>query len=324
MLTLVASNITGQLGQVYACSTAINAPEVFTPVHWTLLGNQYDIFYALFPFPRFDISKGWYNIGEQVWWKNHTYTAIQKSLLLSHAEKIQYYKTGCVPFQNVFPDDPVNGALWWKDNGAYIVPAGNLLTQNPATYTLITQARNDLFLFGGTQLPAGGTVYNDTTLAGWTFSIERSTAGTMDPGVDYSLILNGSGKTIGWQLIKPGDKFNPGEKFVLHFQSIISQTAPLNPFSSMTSQQIMTTFFIKADNREQSVLQHYISMVIFYLYYRISPKQIPDTRYAAINEAKAWIDSAMKGDITTDLIELQPPQGLRIRWGSNEKLQNSY
>jgi hypothetical protein len=311
-------------GAVYACSVAITAPESFTPAHWTLLGNQYDMFYAITPYPVFNISKGWYNLGDIVFWKNHTYTALQKTVCLSHQQKIQYYRTGNVPYPNVFPDDPTNGPLWWKDNGAYVVPAGNLLTQNPATYIQITQQRNDIFLVGGNQLPVNGTVYNDTSLAGWTISIERRGFGTMQPGVDYNLILNSNNQTIGWQLIKPGDKFGNGEIFIEHFEPIISTQAPLNPFANLTSEQIITTYFIAGDNRNQKVLQHFISLSVYYLYYRLAPKTIPDTRVKAQKEAMVWLTLAMEGKIVPDLVSIQPPQGMRIRWGSNEKLINSY
>lgn len=311
--------------QVYANSTAVGSGgEVWNPAQWTLLGNQYDMFYALTPFPVFDISKGWYNVGDHVFWKNHTYTALQQSVCLSHEEKLQYYRVGKVPFQNVFPDDPLNGPIWWKDNGQFIIPAGNLLTQNPATYTQFTAFRADVFLTGGSQLPAGGTVYNDPTLAGWVFSIERKPTGTMVPGVDYSLITNAAGLTIGWQLIKPGDKFGNPELFIEHFEPIISQQNPLNPFASLTSQQIIATYFAAGDNRNQEVLEHYINMVLYYLFARLVPKHIPETRDQNNKMAQLWLKEAMQGDIIPGLVAVQPPQGLRTRWGSNVKNENSY
>jgi len=318
-------------GQVYACSTAITTPEVFNPAHWTLLGNQWTMFYALYPFPIFDISKGWYNVGDNVWWKNHTYMALQQSVVLNHDQKIQYYKQTKIPLQNIFPDDPVNGKLWWKDNGPYIVPAGNLLTQNPATYFITTQARDNIYLKGGTQLPVNGTAYTDTTWAGWDFYIEKQGLGTLVPGTDFNYTFtsgppaatNPNLTATGFVLLG-GATFLNLAQYTVHFQTIISQTAPLNPFSTMTSQQLLTTYFIMSDNRNQSVLQHYIALVLYYLFRRISPKNIPDERVAGYKEAMGWLTLSMKGDITPGLMAIQPPVGGRIRAGSTVKLQNSF
>lgn len=318
-------------GQVYACSTAVTLPGVFNPANWTLLGNQWAIYYAIYPFPIFDISKGWYNLGDNVWWKNHTYTALQQSVVLSHDQKIQYYKQGRVPLQNIFPDDPVNGPLWWKDNGPYIVPAGNLLTQNPATYFITTQARDNIYLKGGTQLPVGGTSYTDPTWAGWDFYIEKTGYGTMVPGQDFNYTFPSAppaatnpNLTATGIVLLGGATFLNLAQYTVHFQAIVSETAPLNPYSSLTSQQLLTTYFTAGDNRNQSILQHYIALVLYYLYRRIAPKNIPDERKAGYKEAMGWLTLAMQGNITPAVTEIQPPAGARIRSGGTIKLQNSF
>ena len=79
-----------------------------------------------------------------------------------------------------------------------------------------------------------------------------------------------------------------------------------------------------SDNRNQSVLQHYIALVLYYLFRRISPKNIPDERVAGYKEAMGWLTLSMKGDITPGLMAIQPPVGGRIRAGSTVKLQNSF
>lgn len=338
-LGVLAMAATGQLvsgnptGQVYACSTAISAPEVFNPAHWTLLGNQWDLFYALYPFGIFDISHKLYNVGDSVWWKNHTYTALQKSIILGQFEKFQFFTTNRVPFQNVFPDDLINGAQFWKDNGPYVVPAGNLLTQNPSTYILLTQARDNIFLNGGTQLTVGGNSYTDASWAGWDFYIEQIGLGTLVPGVDFNYTwMAGSTPVVSAtnpNLLATGFRmitrtFLNLQVFVTHFQPIMSQTAPLNPFATLTSQQIITTYFTKGDNRNQSILQHYIALVLYYLYRRIAPKNIPDERTAGYKEAMGWLTLAMKGDIVTGMAQVQPPKGLKVRSGSAVKQQNSW
>lgn len=317
--------------QVYACSTAIAVAEPFTAAHWTLLGNQWDMFYTLYPFGQFDLSHNFYNVGDNVWWKNHTYTALQQSVVLCHSEKLQGFVTGNIPFQNVFPDDPVNGNTWWKDNGPYVVPAGNLLTQNPATYFITTQARDIIYLKGGTQLTVGGNAYTDTTWAGWDFYLEKTGYGTLIPGQDFNYTFptgspaatNPTLTATGFVLLG-GATFLNLQQFITHFQAIISQTAPLNPFSSLTSQQLLTTYFIKGDNRNQSILQHYIALTLYYLYRRVAPKTIPDERVAGYKEAMGWLTLAMKGDIVPGIAQIQPPQGMKVRSGSMVKQWNSY
>ena len=339
-LTMVANGtiINGQAtNQVYVCTTASASPAgAFNPSNWQLLGNQYDMFYAITPYPVFDIKNGRYNVGDIVFWHNHTYTAIQQTLQIPHWRRIQYYKRGRVPFPNVFPDDPVEGPLWWKDNGPYAVPSGNLLTQNPSTYILFTEVRNNITIkYTGV---LGGFIntstYVDDTYAGWDFYPENLGFGTMTPGVDFNYYWLDSNNNpvisatnpdllaIGFQLI--GHTFNLNQQFVIHFQPIQAQTAPLNPYSSLSTQQIITTYFAAGDNRNQSVLEYYISMTLYYLHHRLSPKNIPDTRINAYKEAMIWLDQAKNADINVGLIEIQPPTGLRIRSGGNVKLDNSY
>lgn len=318
-------------GQVYACSTAITTPEGFTAAHWTLLGNQWDMFYALYPFPVFDLTHSFYNVGNSVWWKNHIYTALQESVCLSDWEKFQSFTTDRIPFPNVFPDDPVNGPQWWKDNGQYIVPAGNLLTQNPRTYFITAQARDNIYLKGGTQLPVGGNSYTDPTWAGWDFYIEKQGYGTLVPGQDFNYTFpsgppastNPSLTATGFILLN-GATFLSLAQYTVHFQAIISETAPLNPYSSLTYQQLLTTYFIQGDNRNQSILTHYIALVLYYLYRRLAPKNIPDERIAGYKEAMAWLTLAMKGDIAVGMTQIQPPKGMKVRSGSQVKQQNAY
>jgi hypothetical protein len=115
-----------QTGKVYICTTAIVAPEAFTPGHWTLLGAQYDIFFASFPQNVFNVS-GAYNKGDNVYWNGHTYTSLVQTISPDHEMILQYGNTNNIPYPNIFPDDPNNRQKYWRDNGAYTVPAGSLL-----------------------------------------------------------------------------------------------------------------------------------------------------------------------------------------------------
>lgn len=320
-----------QNGKVYECSTAIVAPENFDPAHWTLLGNQFDIFFANYPYPVFNLVNGTYKKGTIVFWNNHTYTALQNTAYYSHEDLLQFYQQTAVPFTNVFPDDPVSGSKYWHDNGQYAVPAGNLLTDPPEQTIEFIQARDDWEIEEGV---TPGLVLNATTffttaaqsdtLKGWGWGLERIGYGTMYLNVDYEKVTDPILDQFGFRLLQPGDKVQLGEKFVFHFIPIVTTTAPTAPASGLTVAQIILQYFTKGDNRNQQILMFYIDLTLYHLYSRIAPKSIPQVRTDRYNAAIKWCKMAGVGDITADLIRIQPPQGMRIRSGSQIRQVNSY
>lgn len=116
---------------VYICTTAITTPETFNPAHWQLLGAQYDLFFGTYPKPLFDYQ-AIYVVGDQVFWKNKVYTC--KVATIAPSQSIQYRQIQNVPLPNVFPDDPVNGAIYWGTGTPYDIAAGTLPT-NTAKWT---------------------------------------------------------------------------------------------------------------------------------------------------------------------------------------------
>lgn len=84
----------------------------FNPSAWTLLGAQYAIFTVALPHPEFDYS-AMYNIGDQVWYKNKTYTCEIQTPVLDHDTALQYGKYQNLPLPNVAPDDPIAGKAHW-------------------------------------------------------------------------------------------------------------------------------------------------------------------------------------------------------------------
>ena len=107
-------------GSVYSCIVA--GAAAWNTSNWELLGSQYEIFYAAFPFAVFDYKKI-YPVGTQVYWNGHTYTCLIASKQITHEVAIQYNQISNLPLGNIFPDDVVNGEKYWKDDGAYIVEA---------------------------------------------------------------------------------------------------------------------------------------------------------------------------------------------------------
>jgi hypothetical protein len=199
---------------IYVSNGAITSPEVFTPAHWTLLGNQYDIFYVTDPAPEFNLTDTIYPIGFIVWYKNHTYTAILPTVTHTHDDVIQFANTENFPYLNIFPDDISQGKTYWKDNGLYTVAPGSLT----------------------------------------------------DP-----------------------------------------------------------TKWTQGDNRNQQLVEYMMDVVVYKLYKRISPKDIPQGRVDAYSIVLGWLKQAAKGtDITANIPRIVPPAGQRIRFGSNVKSINSY
>lgn len=313
-------------GNIYECSTAIGVPEAFTIGHWTILGKQYDIFFANYPYPIFDLVNGCYKKGDIVFWKNHTYTAIGETKIYSHEDLLQFYQQTNIPFPNIFPDDRINGRNYWHDNGQYAAPAGNLLTAPPTETIEFLQARVDYEIEQGitTGMTIGSRTFYDLSLKGWTYGLERVGYGTMYLGTDYSIDNDPAIDQFGWKLLSPQSPIQAGERFVHHFIPIVTEEAPAPLPSGLTVAQIILQYFTKGDNRNQQILMFYIDIALYHLYSRVAPKNTPEIRVNRYASAIDWLKRAGKGDITADLIKIQPPQGGRIRSGSTVKNINSY
>lgn len=126
-----------QSGKIYSCSITISVAEAtFIPGHWALLGNQYDIFYASYPAPLFNLNSV-YAKGVIVFWNDKKYTASIPTPLMGHETVLQYDTTDQIPYPNYFPGD-VNNPQQWGNGVAYSVPAGTL----PTNITYFTKGDN--------------------------------------------------------------------------------------------------------------------------------------------------------------------------------------
>ena len=107
---------------VYKCTTAITVAEPFNAAHWLLVGSQYDIYNAIYPYPLFTYSKQ-YALNDQVYWNGKIYTCLIATQPLGQSSAIQYYQYQNLPYSNVAPDNVNNGAQYWGVGTAYSVPA---------------------------------------------------------------------------------------------------------------------------------------------------------------------------------------------------------
>jgi hypothetical protein len=112
-------------GSVYRANTSHTG--AWNPAHFTFINLQYAIYSAKFPYPLFDYT-AIYRRGDQVYWKNKTYTCLIPTAVPSHDTNIQYVQIDQIPFLNVFPDDIVNGVQYWGVGVNYSVPANTQIT----------------------------------------------------------------------------------------------------------------------------------------------------------------------------------------------------
>jgi hypothetical protein len=109
----------------YICTA--NTTGTFAPAKWTLIGKQYDLFFATIPEMEFNY-RHYYLAGEKVFFKNKVYTALKPSPIIDQQTSLQYSTTNAIPLPNVFPDDSINGLTYWGVGTPYAVAAGTLPT----------------------------------------------------------------------------------------------------------------------------------------------------------------------------------------------------
>jgi hypothetical protein len=127
--TYALHSLTLHSGGVYINTTAITVGEAWNAAKWTLIGNQYDIFYTNTPTLDFSYT-AYYNINDTVFWKDKVYTCKVQTPLLDHDTALQYRAIQNIPLPNVAPDDPQSGLATWGTGASYSVPSGILPTDS--------------------------------------------------------------------------------------------------------------------------------------------------------------------------------------------------
>lgn len=142
--TAISKALALQAGSVYICTADTLSPAgAFDIAKWTLLGSQYDIFYAQYPDPLF-LQNKFYKTGDKVFWKNNRYTAKQDSPIVDHELALDNGLIQTLRKGNIFPDDPMFGTSYWSLPIAYTVAVGTLPT-NSAAWTE-GDNRNQMFV----------------------------------------------------------------------------------------------------------------------------------------------------------------------------------
>lgn len=85
-----------------------------------------------------------------------------------------------------------------------------------------------------------------------------------------------------------------------------------------------STKWAAGDNRNNYLLQLYINIVVYQMFMKVAPKNIPEPRKQQYEMAIDWLEQAASGKVTADLPLIVPEQGSSIRWGSEPKNINIY
>jgi hypothetical protein len=112
-------------GGFYVCKNN-GTTGTWNAANWTYINPQYSVYYAQYPFPTFDYNAT-YAVGDQVFWKDKTYTALLSTPLLSQNSALQYGSYQSLPLPNLAPDD-VNASQMWGSGTPYSIAANTLIT----------------------------------------------------------------------------------------------------------------------------------------------------------------------------------------------------
>jgi len=104
----------------YVCITE-NSDTSWNTAHWRAIGNQYDLFFIPYPCQVFSLdikeskgikTKGFYNVGDLVWWDNSIWQCLVQTTIFSQSVKEQYNALNQIPKPNQFPSNKTNQQQW--------------------------------------------------------------------------------------------------------------------------------------------------------------------------------------------------------------------
>lgn len=97
------------------------------------------------------------------------------------------------------------------------------------------------------------------------------------------------------------------------------------------------TIWTQGDNRNQLIVLYLVDITLYHLHARIQPNNVPDIRkirydgngdLEKAHSAIRWLRECGNGHINADLPNIDPQQGMSIRWGNvnglTERITNSY
>lgn len=85
-----------------------------------------------------------------------------------------------------------------------------------------------------------------------------------------------------------------------------------------------TNYWTFGDNRDQSVVECLVDMILYDVHAVINPRNIPALRNDRYIKSTTWLSDIRKGMYDLDLPEIGAQSGYRLRFGSNEQMINYY
>jgi hypothetical protein len=91
------------------------------------------------------------------------------------------------------------------------------------------------------------------------------------------------------------------------------------------------SIWAQGDNRNQQIVMYLLDITLYHLHSRINPRNVPDLRKERYDGnsptqsggAIAFLKRVASGDVTADLPQILPQQGMSIRYGSSVAKQNN-
>lgn len=102
----------------------------------------------------------------------------------------------------------------------------------------------------------------------------------------------------------------------------LANSTNIAPDTDITKWQPVS--WVSGDNRNSNIIEIYIDCTLYKLHKGIAPRNIPDLRVKAYDDAIATLDKYADGRITLALPKLQPITGNKIRYGGTVKKINNY
>lgn len=81
---------------------------------------------------------------------------------------------------------------------------------------------------------------------------------------------------------------------------------------------------LSGDNRNPNIVESYIDITLYKVHKGIAPRNIPELRVKAYDDAIDNLEKYADGRITLNITKLQPLHGNKIRFNGNIKNTNNY
>ena len=120
--------------------------------------------------------------------------------------------------------------------------------------------------------------------------------------------------------------YNAGDKCIINGVNYYAVVDNVNEIPTDNITKWLPIYWLRKDLRSIQLVAFLIDIVLYKIHMRIAPNNIPKLRIDSYQYAIDWLKEAggQNNAITADIPLLQPRQGARIRWGSNQKNINTY